>query len=61
MKRVIQKAEETVASFLQMEAAGGIALVIAGAIAIIVANSPLYALYDHALHGVKFGVCLFGY
>ncbi|MBB5687616.1 Na+/H+ antiporter NhaA [Sphingobium boeckii] len=36
--------------FLHSEAAGGIILMIAAALAMIVANSPLYDLYHHALH-----------
>jgi NhaA family Na+:H+ antiporter len=36
--------------FLDSEAAGGILLMAAAALALIVANSPLYELYHHALH-----------
>jgi len=36
--------------FLRSEAAGGILLMAAAALALIVANSPLYDLYHHALH-----------
>ena len=36
--------------FLRSEAAGGILLMGAAALALIVANSPLYDLYHHALH-----------
>ena len=42
--------------FFEMEAAGGIMLVIAAAVALVIANSPLYPLYDYILHGVKFAV-----
>ncbi len=44
------------ANFFKMEASAGILLVIAAAIAIIVANSPLYNLYDHVLNGIKFKI-----
>ena len=37
-------------SFLKNEAAGGILLMAAAALAMIVANTPLYDLYHHALH-----------
>jgi len=36
--------------FLRSEAAGGVLLMGAAALALIVANSPLYDLYHHALH-----------
>jgi NhaA family Na+:H+ antiporter len=36
--------------FLDSEAAGGILLMAAAGLALIVANSPLYELYHHALH-----------
>jgi Na+:H+ antiporter, NhaA family len=35
---------------LQSEAAGGVFLMAAAALAMIIANSPLYGLYEHALH-----------
>ena len=37
-------------AFLDNEAAGGILLMAAAALAMIVANSPLYDIYHHALH-----------
>lgn len=37
-------------AFLSSEAAGGIVLMLAAALAMLVANSPLGALYAHALH-----------
>ncbi len=42
--------------FFKMEAAAGILLVVFALIAIIIANSPLYDLYDHILHGIKFRI-----
>lgn len=44
------------AQFFKMEAAGGILLVIAAAAALIIANSPLYELYDYILNQVKFEI-----
>lgn len=69
-QEVAHKAEETVdiatemakkplsaaAQFFKMEAAGGILLVIAAALALIIANSPLYELYDYVLNQVKFSI-----
>ena len=37
-------------AFLSSEAAGGLLLMGAALLAMIVANSPLYDLYHHALH-----------
>jgi len=42
--------------FLRMEASGGILLGLAAILAIIVANSPLYGMYDHILHGIYFRI-----
>ncbi len=42
--------------FLRMEASGGILLGIAAILALIVANSPLYAYYDHILHSIYFRI-----
>jgi len=42
--------------FIRMEASAGIILVMAAIIAIIVANSPLYGIYDHILNGIKFSI-----
>ena len=42
--------------FLRMEASGGILLGIAAIIALVIANTPLYALYDHILHEVYFRI-----
>lgn len=42
--------------FLRLEAAGGIVLVMMAALALIVANSPLYPVYDRVLNGVDFSV-----
>lgn len=42
--------------FFELEAAGGILLVIAAAIALIIANTPLYALYDYILHTMTFRI-----
>lgn len=42
--------------FLRMEASGGILLAIAAIAALIIANTPLYAVYDHILHGIKFRI-----
>lgn len=39
-----------------MSSAGGIVLVVAAVVALIVANSPLYDLYDHVLNGIKFKI-----
>lgn len=42
--------------FLEMEAAGGIMLVVAAILALLIANSPLYAYYDYILHGINFRI-----
>ncbi len=42
--------------FLHMEASGGILLGIAAIIALIIANSPLYGIYDHILHHIYFRI-----
>ena len=42
--------------FFKMEASGGILLVIAAIIALVIANSPLYELYDYVLNHVKFKI-----
>ena len=51
-KRIIQAANV----FLRMEASGGILLGFAAILALIVANSPLYGLYDHILHEIYFRI-----
>lgn len=50
MKKFFRKAHDSIASFLEFEAAGGICLVAAALFAIIMANSPLYPFYDEFLH-----------
>ncbi|PZO88350.1 MAG: Na+/H+ antiporter NhaA [Micavibrio aeruginosavorus] len=47
---------DTTAEFLRLEAAGGIVLVIMAVLALIIANSPLYPMYNHILNGVDFSV-----
>ncbi len=42
--------------FMQLEASGGILLVIAATIAIIFANTFLYDIYNHILNGIKFKI-----
>ena len=39
--------------FFKMEASGGILIVIAPIIALVIANSPLYEVYDYVLHHVR--------
>lgn len=46
--------------FFKLEAAGGIILVFFSALALIVANSPLYELYDYFLNTVHFSVGFMG-
>ncbi|HNQ92218.1 MAG TPA: Na+/H+ antiporter NhaA [Alphaproteobacteria bacterium] len=46
--------------FFRMEASGGIVLVIAAVLAMIVANSPLYSLYDFVLNDVNFTIGFVG-
>src|SRR5688572_25891659 len=52
----------SLSEFFRLEAAGGVVLVIASALAMIVANSPLYPLYDnilnerHVLHWINDGL-----
>lgn len=45
-----------VREFFQLTSAGGILLVIAAVIAILIANSPLYGIYDYILHDIKFRI-----
>ena len=45
-----------VKNFFQMEASGGILLVIAAVFALLIANSPLFSIYDYVLNGVKFRI-----
>ncbi|MCM2344877.1 MAG: Na+/H+ antiporter NhaA [Alphaproteobacteria bacterium] len=40
--------------FMHMEAAGGIVLVGAALLALLIANTPLFGIYDHLLNGIKF-------
>lgn len=42
--------------FIQLESAGGVFLMIAAVAAIIIANSPLFGIYDHILNGVNFRI-----
>ncbi|MFK7840102.1 MAG: Na+/H+ antiporter NhaA [Bdellovibrionales bacterium] len=42
--------------FLHMEASGGIILGIAAIVALIIANTPLYGIYDHILHEIYFRI-----
>jgi Na+:H+ antiporter, NhaA family len=42
--------------FFRLEAAGGILLVLASAIALIIANTPLFGLYDYILNGIDFRI-----
>ena len=42
--------------FLHMEASGGILLGIMALIAVVIANSPLYEIYDHILHEIYFRI-----
>jgi len=46
--------------FLKLEAAGGILLVLASAVALIVANSPLYGVYEYFLNTVHFNIGFVG-
>lgn len=46
--------------FFRMEASGGIVLVIAAILAMIVANSPLYSIYDFILNDVDFTIGFVG-
>lgn len=47
---------QPVKDFFKMPSAGGILLVIAAIIALMIANSPLYGLYDYILNGIKFKI-----
>ena len=47
---------DSLSRFFHISAAGGIVLILAAIFAMIVANTPLYDLYDHILHGIKFRV-----
>ncbi|MEM9469684.1 MAG: Na+/H+ antiporter NhaA [Pseudomonadota bacterium] len=51
-----QKQLSAAAQFFKMEAAGGILLVIAAVAAMIIANSPLFELYNYLLKEVKFTI-----
>lgn len=51
-KRIVKAANV----FLHMEASGGILLGIAAIIALIIANTPLYEIYDHILHEIYFRI-----
>ena len=51
-KRIVKAANV----FLHMEASGGILLAVAAILALIVANSPLYGVYDHILHEIYFRI-----
>jgi Na+:H+ antiporter, NhaA family len=42
--------------FFQLEASGGILLVLAALLALIVANSPAYSFYSYILNDIKFNV-----
>lgn len=52
MKEILHLARD----FFRLEAAGGILLMIAAVIAIIIANTPLYEIYDHILHTIRFRI-----
>ena len=56
----IGQAAERIAStatrFINLEASGGILLVIAAVIALVIANSPLFESYDHILNDIKFRI-----
>ncbi|MCB1650731.1 MAG: Na+/H+ antiporter NhaA [Alphaproteobacteria bacterium] len=51
-KRIINAATH----FLHLEASGGIILAIAALLAIIIANTPLFGLYDSILNHIKFRI-----
>lgn len=46
------------AAFFQLEAAGGIMLVVFAALALVLANSPLYPFYDYVLNVLKLRVAM---
>lgn len=46
--------------FFKLEASGGVMLVVAAILALIVANTPLYALYDFVLNDVNFTIGFMG-
>lgn len=54
--RVVDGIASVATDFMRMEASAGILLVIASVTAILIANSPLYAIYDHILHGIYFRI-----
>lgn len=47
---------QAVRHFFKMEAAGGILLVIAAILALLIANSPLYEIYNHILNEIQFRI-----
>tara|TARA_X000001036_G_scaffold438267_1_gene485647 strand:+ start:1798 stop:3102 length:1305 start_codon:yes stop_codon:yes gene_type:complete len=56
---VVKSANKLVSAahdFIRMEASAGIILVFAATVAIIIANSPLYDIYDHYLHKLYFRI-----
>lgn len=50
--------KQALQSFFKWESAGGILLVFFGLVALVVANSPLYPLYDDILNHTKAGVII---
>lgn len=44
--------------FFRLEAAGGILLILASVLALLIANTPLYGLYNHILNNVEFVIGL---
>lgn len=49
---------KSIRKFLELEAAGGILLVVASIMALMIANSPLYTYYDYILHTMTFPIGL---
>jgi Na+:H+ antiporter, NhaA family len=49
-RRLARAVGRPIAGFLKVEAAGGIALLVAAVLALVLANSPLSGLYDDFLH-----------
>lgn len=54
--RLPKKVYYAARSFFEMEAAGGILLVLASVLAMILANSPWSGWYDHLFNGVNFRI-----
>lgn len=47
---------DSLRNFMHFEATGGILLVVAAFVAIVIANSPLFYVYDHVLNSVTFRI-----